>query len=182
MSTQRGFSLVELVVTLAIALTLMAIAIPNFTQFIQNNQVIASSNNFIAAIHLTRTEAIKRNGRVTMCRSSPPFDSCITTTGGWHSGWILFEDHSSPGVRDNDEPILFISQPQSSDITIQGNRPVRNYISYTANGTSQLSSGAFQAGTVRVCNKQGKEHARSIVINRLGRPRTAKGSSSCPSS
>ncbi len=64
MSLQKGFTLLELIVTLAVVAIVLTMGIPSFQALIRDNRLIALTNEFIGAMHLTRSEAIKRNHRV----------------------------------------------------------------------------------------------------------------------
>lgn len=83
----RGFSLVELMVTVAVAAILLGIAIPSFDRFILKNRLNTYASAFSASARLARSEALKRNTAVTLCKSSDGL-SCVTS-GGWEQGWIV---------------------------------------------------------------------------------------------
>jgi type IV fimbrial biogenesis protein FimT len=83
----HGFSLVELMVALAVAAILAAIAIPAFDSFILSNRLSSYSSAFSASARVARSEAMKRNLPVTLCKSSNG-TSC-SASGGWEQGWIV---------------------------------------------------------------------------------------------
>jgi type IV fimbrial biogenesis protein FimT len=85
---QRGFSLVELMVTITVMAILVAIALPNFRDVIHRNQVSSASNELLAGLAYARTEAITRGQLVSMCPSS----SGTSCAGGkaFESGWIVY--------------------------------------------------------------------------------------------
>lgn len=85
-SHQRGFSIIELMVTVAIVAILAAIALPSFVETIARNRIAAQANDFIAAVNLARMEAIRRNGTSGVCSST---DSA-TCGGDWDDGWIVW--------------------------------------------------------------------------------------------
>jgi type IV fimbrial biogenesis protein FimT len=85
-SAQRGFSLIELLVTITLLAILLAMALPAFSSSRLNTVLRTSSNNLLASAHLARGEAIKRNSPVTLCVSA---DGVACGTGDWSQGWIV---------------------------------------------------------------------------------------------
>ncbi len=88
-SHQRGFSLLELMITLSVAAILLVIAVPSFRDLMHRNQVSAASNELLASVAYARTEAITRGQLVSMC---PSTDNGATCAGGttFESGWIVY--------------------------------------------------------------------------------------------
>ncbi|GAC1390668.1 MAG: hypothetical protein NVSMB34_04500 [Variovorax sp.] len=127
-------------------------------------------------MHLARSEAIKRNGRVALCKTVEGV-TCATT-GGWEQGWIVFSDTNDNGVRDAGEPVIERIEPFPS-MRVTGNTPVSKYVSYVGTGRTKLIGGGFQAGTVTVCAEPGtSDEARQIIVSSVGRPRVQKVSAS----
>lgn len=89
MRLSRGFTLIELFVTIAIAGVLLAIAIPNFADLMRNNRSEAAANELVSALNAARGEAVKRGARVSLCPSANG-TSCSGTS--WQAGWIVFVD------------------------------------------------------------------------------------------
>lgn len=83
--TPSGFTLVELMVTIAVMAILFAIAVPSFLNASLHSKLNAISNSFVASAQLARSEAIKRNAPVTLCASSSG-TGCV---GSWSDGWIV---------------------------------------------------------------------------------------------
>ena len=92
MKNDAGFTLIELIVTVAIAAIVLAIAVPSFQETITSNRLTTFSNTFVASLNLARSEAIKQNRRVTLCSST---DGLSCATGGYQQGWIIFIDSNN---------------------------------------------------------------------------------------
>ena len=92
MTRQLGFTLIELMVTLTVAVILMTIAVPSFRDALIRNRLTTYTNDLVGAINYARAEAIKRGQSVTLCKSTTG-SACTTTTGSqWENGWIAFVD------------------------------------------------------------------------------------------
>jgi len=86
-SKQSGLSLIELMATLGIAAIMMAMAVPSYRSFTQNNRMVAEFNTFTSALQLARSEAIRRNTNVTLCTSADGL--ACGTSARWDDGWII---------------------------------------------------------------------------------------------
>lgn len=65
-----GFTLVELVITIAVAAVLMAIAAPSFNSLLAGWRLSSVTNELIAAVHLTRSEAVRLNRTASLCSAA----------------------------------------------------------------------------------------------------------------
>lgn len=183
-----GFSLIEMMVAVAVIAILAAVAVPNMQAMIASSALRTATNDVVAALAQTRSLAIKEGGRVTMCKSSN--GTACATTGDWEQGWIIFADptRNSPWTNasvDAGETVALYSQALSGNIVVKGNNGASEYVSYSADGLSRLLNGSsLAAATIRVCSTsttlQDSQRARDIAINNIGRV-TIKSASSVSS-
>lgn len=91
-----GFTLIELIVTVAVAAILISLAIPSFQNTLLRSKLSAISNKLVASASLARSEAIKRNETTLLCIPNTAATSCATSTsGGWEQGWIVISNPAS---------------------------------------------------------------------------------------
>ena len=169
----KGFTLVELMVTIAIAAILLMVAVPSFDDALLNGKLTSQSNAVLSTLQLARSEAIKRNARVTVCKSAqsttPPSGTC-TSSGGWNQGWIIFHDADGDGVLDAGETIVQRGGALAPGFSLTGDANLSDAISFVSSG------GATQSGTLSLCRAQPTVGAtgRTISILGTGRPTIAK--------
>ncbi|WP_323813030.1 GspH/FimT family pseudopilin [Cellvibrio sp. NN19] len=89
----KGFTLIELMVTLAVAAIVLGIAIPSFNQTMRNNSSSALGTELAGALNFARAEAVKRAKRVSICASSDGA-TCLAADN-WAKGWLVFVDDAA---------------------------------------------------------------------------------------
>ncbi len=108
--SQRGVSLLELMVVLTIAAVAASLAFPSYRDFVIRQRINHYTSSLHAALNYSRTEAMARGSHVTICRSENPdsvVPACASTNSnpisntGWGSGWIIFVDKNKNGVFDS---------------------------------------------------------------------------------
>lgn len=85
MQNEAAFTLIELIVTVALAAIVAAVAIPAYQDFIRGQRATTSTNDLITAFHLARSEAVKRGGNVEVCSSADQ----ANCGGNWADGWLV---------------------------------------------------------------------------------------------
>ncbi len=163
MKKNHGFTLVELMITLAVLAILLSLAAPNFQVAIQNNRLTTQVNNLVTALSLARSEAIKRGATVTVCKSNG--GAACTAAGDWDQGWVVFTDPTTPGTIDNAADIIRVYE-QAPGVTV---RTGANFVSYLASGTVNAIA------TFGVCDARGTPSARAVAVNVLGRASSGPG-------
>ena len=168
-SSTDGFTLTELLITLGVVGVIAAFAAPAFGRFIAEQRIRGAADTLFANLVLTRSEAIKRNDRASLCVSRDG-ERC-DNTGNWDQGWILYADANGNGQREQVEPLIQRQGPFAR-LRIKGNTPVVRNVNYDRDGRTRRVSGAFQAGTIAVCADDPSITGRAIVVSASGRPRT----------
>ena len=170
---QRGITMVESMVTLSLAAASLTAGLPLLKGMSESMRLRSASEGYFHSLMLGRSEAIKRNARVVLCKSSDA-NSC-TTQGRWEQGWLVFHDANNNARLDSGEAVLARQEALPKGLRLSGNQPVASYVSYTALGNTETTGGGFQAGTFTLCNESaGRTDAREIIIASSGRPRTRK--------
>ena len=170
---QKGFTLSEILVTLSISALLISAAIPDFTGLLMRNRAASLTNSLLTSLLLARSEAIKKNREVTLCKST---DS-LACNGNWSDGWIIFSDVDGDRRLDSadGDQLLAVEHDTgvSFNITWNGFRS-DNYIQFSPLGSIHSNNGTF------ILCPPGKDnhYARAVVVNRLGRARASRDNDS----
>jgi type IV fimbrial biogenesis protein FimT len=102
----RGFTLLELMITIALVAIVLGLGVPSFIDFMRNSRLAGTANDLLADLNLARTEAIKRHVPVTLCASGDPLaasPACAATDSTSFSGWIVFVDDPNAAVSTSDD-------------------------------------------------------------------------------
>lgn len=170
LKTIHGFTLIELIIVLAIAGVILTSAIPAFSNMLAENRQKSQLFTLFSHHQLARSEAIKTNQRVTLCKSNNG-QQC-TSKSQWHEGWIIFSDTDHNKQINADERVVFIQQALPGNLTLKYKGfGSHNYISYYSNGSSTTN------GTFTLCSQLGDQTAKSLIISRTGRARLASKAS-----
>ncbi len=176
--TGQGFTLIELMVTVSVAAILLAVGVPNFSDMVKNNRMATTANELVGALNLARSEAIKRGVRVTVCKSAD--GATCTTSGNWEQGWIVFTDIDNNATYDNTtETLLRVYETVNGQVVLVGNTNVSDYVSFVPSGRSALTSGAFQAGNIKVCDGRTGNVGKKVILSSTGRLRIERNVA-CP--
>jgi type IV fimbrial biogenesis protein FimT len=179
-SRSRGFTLTELMVTLAVAGTLLAIAVPSFAEFRRNNRLVGIANDLLVTTQAARTEAIKRQLSVAVCPSTTSGAATPTcSTAQAFSGWIAFVDANNNCIRESTEIVVRAGAPIDSAVTSKSNG---NCISFAPSGFRQAVAGTTTASNTVFCDSRGYAYqtgtnlsaARGIEIGPTGRARVTR--------
>lgn len=162
----RGFTLIELLTVVALIGIIGAMAVPAFTQMIENNRRVVAVNDLLSTIHVARSEAITRNQRISICPGNTGQTAC--EAGGWRKGWLIFRDTNGNGVFEaaNGDEIIRVGTGLRGNLAVVSTQ-FANSITFMPNGR------VFGAGgTILLCADGIATAVRRIDIDRTGRPRS----------
>lgn len=165
-----GFTLIEIMVTIAIVGIFASIALPSFSKLIESNRINTATNELVSNLLLARSEALKRRNTVTICPSSNQ-TSCNDNTN-FSTGWIVFLDCDNdiiPGETITDcgpngtEDIIKVGD--GFDSIYMTNQTVKK-ISFGFSGRLAGAASTFDIG------KDASNKKKKIVLSRVGRVRS----------
>jgi len=181
-----GFTLWELLVALLVIGVVLGLGIPNFSQFSRNSDMASAVNALVSAVHLSRTEAVKRSVPVTLCATATPLAATPVCDGG-NGGFVAFTDTQNTdadvdlegnGAFDGADEILLRRPRPAEQITTSIEGP--GVLRIAPNG--YMSQQAASMTRVLYCDERGnvagfggESVARVVVISPTGRPQSLKG-------
>jgi len=186
-----GFTLVELLITLAVTGILLAVAVPSLRTFVQNSRIDNTADTFIAAIQHARSEAITRGSAVILCRTADPAtNSCGgSASKDWTPGWLMYaipvfegeenfdpEKGNSTGEPDKNHALVHRGMPAAEGVSITSDDHGNSWLTIGADGTLNESDTLAYA----VCDERGVDEGKLIVIPMIGRPYATSDLSDAP--
>jgi len=166
----KGFTLVELMVVLALLAITMAFAVPNFIEMIANNRISSSTSDFIGALQLAKAESAARVTPVTICKKNSTSTACVTG-GDWEQGWIVFTDADASGSVDPGDAVLHAHEALNPRITFKGTAGVTDSITYTPSGATSING----IEILMMCDDRGfSASALGVLITITGRGNALK--------
>jgi type IV fimbrial biogenesis protein FimT len=166
MKKKSGFTLLELLITVALIAVVTALAIPGMSTFSKNDRLTTNINTMIGHLAYARSEAVKSSAQVSICASS---DAANCTGGNWEDGWIVYVDSDSNGS--------FSEDTTTGEVILRANQALDggNKLSPTANYASQVTydnRGFVTAtGGFLLCDNRNGAFGKTITISNTGRVR-----------
>lgn len=176
-----GFTLLELMFTIAIGAIVIGIGVPNLVNLVRNNRIAADTNDLVIGLHAGRSEAVKQRSTVVMCASGE-YDQANPSCGtSFAQGWIVFVDRNANGEFDEN------ADPELSDLVVEAHGPMRdgllvstenNYFALSPSGFGRDIAGmGGRLANILVCDERGnsdlgggRSAARLIAVSATGRP------------
>lgn len=179
MNKQEGFTLIELMVTVAVLVIVLSIAIPSFQNFIIDSRLNAAATELADAVRLARSEAIKRSRPIVLCKVAPTASDTCVTGSDW-AGWAIHDEQlagSDKVIRFGDFNTYGGSIKLSSDSGSQK-------FSFGADGLARIGSGAgklIEEEKLTICSISGTgDKKRKVVFSAAGRLSIERKAGGCP--
>jgi len=166
---ERGFTLLEILITVVVLAILVALAAPNFKTLMDRNAVTAQANEVMANILLARSEAVKRDQAVVVRRS-----------GSWQNGLTIFADLNNNNTYQSasEAPLIVSHLTPNNTVTITGSGAAAVFIRFNSRGRGVTSGGANLTPNADFITLSKDGQTRYICFSPTGRPRVQE--TACP--
>ncbi|MEM9302583.1 MAG: GspH/FimT family pseudopilin [Pseudomonadota bacterium] len=167
--TERGITLLEMLVTLAIAAVLLGLGVPSFERMLVAAELRTRSQELVFGAMRAREHAVIFRTHVVLC---PSIDgaTCLAEPH-WHRGWISFEDTDDDRALDPSERLIEQHVASARGITLVSSRSRRRMRFYPAGWAWGSNT------TIRVCAPGNRIPGRRLILSGTGRMRTADATS-----
>ncbi len=180
-----GFTLMELMVVMALAGVLLAIAVPNFREFIRNSRLTSAANDLIVSISAARTEAVKRQLPVAVCATADPNASPPVCSGGAYTAWVVWVDANNNWTPDNvaAEEVLSRHPRLDASLTVKVDEDESGIVKFLPSGfAAPPGAGGFDpTSNIVICDERGLDvgtaaglAGRAMFITATGRARVTR--------
>ena len=176
MTQVKGFTLVELMVTVAVAAILVGIAIPSFRNMIVDYRLSTLATNLTDAISFARSEAIKRNRTITFCQTSSATSNRCGGSGSWQH-WLVLQNAVSADADD----VIRRGAINSHNTTVQVTSDLTDdRLNITTDGLARSGAALISEAIITVCATSGPtESIREIILGAANRTSIRKKTGGC---
>lgn len=170
MKSVKGFTLIELMVTIAVAAILIGIAVPSFRGLIISNRLNTLSTELVDAISFARSESIKRNRNVVLCRAATAGANSCTSGSPWVH-WVVLAGNEV--LRQGDINTYNNTLRVTSSLT-------NNQVSFRGDGLARNGNNIITGEqSFRVCATSGAEPIRNITFGAASRVSVTRAAGTC---
>lgn len=162
MRSTKGFTLIELMIAIAIMAVLAAVGVPAFQTMILNNRIVTTNNALLGVLQMARSEAVNKRKNIRVCPSTDQL-TC-TADGNWHDGIIVL----------NDALLLRVMPATRNGVQITS---VLTEVVYQGNGRTTANNPRFRVFDDRAAAEPAT--ARNVCINLIGQVASVRGNLGC---
>jgi len=176
---QQGFTLQELLISVAVFFILSAIGVPSYINFVHNGARDNTTTELFSDIYYARSEAIKRKTSVSLCRSgnvAATTPTCGGAASNWSTGWIVFVDSDGDGNYDSTsatEKVLKVGSIARNGIQIMASNKAASAIVFETDGSLKTN---YAPATFAICDDRNTAGTydtltgKYISLGAMGRP------------
>lgn len=183
MKHQHGFTILELMMTVAVGAILVTVGVPSFVNTIRNSEMTSATNTMVGALYAGRSEAVKRRARITLCRSTA---GAAPQCDGAGPNIAVFVNTANDLTIDTGSGDVVIQNlawlPDTIDVS---SSDLPNGFSFNASGFTRAIGGGTVSGDLLFCGPRGDSGARVLTVAPTGRPMVRNhgdvtGADACP--
>jgi type IV fimbrial biogenesis protein FimT len=182
---QRGFTLQELILGMAIFFILTGVGVPSYINYARNGTRDNTVTELYSDIYYARSEAIKRKTPIGLCRTADPAATtpvCGGSANDWTSGWLVFVDENADGVFNGSDTLLKVGTLPSGKIQIKANNKANAAIEFITDGSLNTQ---YATAVFAICDDRDNDgtfdvtYGRNITVGAMGRPQISSGLTTC---
>lgn len=159
--TNHGFTLIELMLAVAVLSVLLSLGVPTMQDFAQRQRMVAAANDLVGHINVARIHAVTKREVTLLCPSEDGWR--CAGHNRWDVGWIVFRDPDRNGEPDSADDLLRVGNPfDGLHVDSAGRTMIRYQPDGTAGGTNL---------TIKLCDPQRPDQSRAVIVSNPGRPR-----------
>jgi type IV fimbrial biogenesis protein FimT len=165
---QRGVTLMEVMIVLAIVAIVLAVGVPGFREFVARNRLDGAAQHLLASLQYARSEAMRRGAQVTVRLAAAP------GSRNWGGGWTMFVDADGDGVLDDGEkPPVREGAALQAPLTLYGSEGFETLVAFDREGRLTGAGGYFVLCEGDELKQDGHWRSRAVLVNGAGRVRMA---------
>ena len=173
MKNARGFTLIELMVALAIFAIITMLDFPGFQLYQQNSARVTNINDLVSALNMARSEAAKRSVQVIVCASTD--QATCSGVDDWTTGWIAFVDaDNNNAVSAGDTTILIHAALSGANVTFHDFDGITPLVTYSGTGRATPTASFMRCDNRFNTDAVPDQHARAVIVTASGRIRLSR--------
>ncbi len=180
-SRARGFTILELMMALAVTAILAMLAVPSMRDYLRNSRLSSAGNDLLHSFAVARAEAVKRQTNAVVCSSASPTTAAPVCDGSPFSGWFVFADTNNNGVFDAADVIVERHGPIDPSVSVK--QDGNGVQIFQPSGFARPATGGFvPSRNIVYCDARGNvaipggnSTARAVVVSATGRARVTRG-------